>query len=195
VAADRWLVVGLGNPGAEYAATRHNVGADAVRLLARREHTELARNKRVRAEVAEVRGIGPTGVPAVLAVPTTYMNLSGGPAQSAAAWFKIPPERVIVLHDELDVPVGALKLKRGGGHAGHNGLKDIDRALGTRDYIRIRIGIGRPPGRMPSRDYVLRRPPPAEREAIDVVLEEAADAVVQVIGEGLEPAQNRYHTR
>lgn len=195
MADDRWLVVGLGNPGAEYEATRHNVGADAVRRLARREHTELARNKRVRCEIAEVRALGTTDVPTVLAVPITYMNLSGGPVQSAAAWFKIPPERVIVLHDELDVPVGALKLKRGGGHAGHNGLKDVDRALGTRDYIRVRIGVGRPPGRMPGRDYVLRRPAPAEREAIDVVLEEAADAVVQVIGEGLEPAQNRYHTR
>lgn len=195
MAADRWLVVGLGNPGSEYAGTRHNVGADAVRLLAAREHTELARNKRVRCEIAEVRAIGATGAPAVLAVPTTYMNLSGGPVQAAAAWFKIPPEQVIVLHDELDVPPGALKLKRGGGHAGHNGLKDVDRALGTRDYVRIRIGVGRPPGRMPGKDYVLRRPPPADREAIDVVLEEAADAVVQVIGEGLEPTQNRYHTR
>jgi peptidyl-tRNA hydrolase, PTH1 family len=195
VATDRWLVVGLGNPGAEYEGTRHNVGADAVRLLARREHTELARNKRVRCEIVEVRALGRSATPAVLAVPTTYMNLSGGPTQSAAAWFKVDPERVIVLHDDLDVPVGGLKLKRGGGHAGHNGLKDVDRALGTRDYVRVRIGVGRPPGRMPGKDYVLRRPSPADREALDVVLEEAADAVVQVIDEGLEPAQNRYHAR
>jgi peptidyl-tRNA hydrolase, PTH1 family len=195
VAADRWLVVGLGNPGADYEGTRHNVGADAVRLLARREHTELARNKRVRCEIAEVRGLASTGVPVVLAVPSTYMNLSGGPVQSAAAWFKVPPERTVVLHDDLDVPVGSLKLKRGGGHAGHNGLKDVDRALGTRDYVRIRIGVGRPPGRMPGKDYVLRRPTPADREALDVVLEEAADAVAQLVGEGLEPTQNRYHSR
>jgi peptidyl-tRNA hydrolase, PTH1 family len=195
VATDRWLVVGLGNPGADYAGTRHNVGADAVRLLAQREHTELARNKRVRCEVAEVRGLASTGVPVVLAVPSTYMNLSGGPVQSVAAWFKVPPERTVVLHDDLDVPVGALKLKRGGGHAGHNGLKDVDRALGTRDYVRIRIGVGRPPGRMPGKDYVLRRPSPADREALDVVLEEAADAVAQLVGEGLEPTQNRYHSR
>jgi peptidyl-tRNA hydrolase, PTH1 family len=195
VAADRWLVVGLGNPGAEYAGTRHNVGADAVRRLAAREHAELARNKRVRCEIVELRTLGASRTPTVLAVPTTYMNLSGGPVQSAAAWFKVPPERIVVLHDELDLPPGAMKLKRGGGHAGHNGLKDVDRALGTRDYVRIRIGVGRPPGRMPGKDHVLRRPPPAERESIDVVLEEAADAVVQVIDEGLEPTQNRYHTR
>ncbi len=195
MAADRWLVVGLGNPGAEYAGTRHNVGADVIRLLARREHTDLSRNKRVRAEVAEVRSLGSTGTPVALVVPSTYMNLSGGPVQAAANWFKVPVDRIIVLHDELDVPVGGLKLKRGGGHAGHNGLKDVDRALGTRDYVRIRIGVGRPPGRMPGRDHVLRRPQPAEREAIDVVLEEAADAVACVIDEGLDAAQNRYHSR
>jgi peptidyl-tRNA hydrolase, PTH1 family len=131
----------------------------------------------------------------VLAVPTTFMNLSGDPIQSAAAWFKVPPERVIVVHDDLDVPVGGLKLKLGGGHAGHNGLRDTDRALGTREYVRVRIGVGRPPGRMPGKDYVLRRPSPADREVLDVVLEEAADAVTLVIAEGLEPAQNRYHSR
>jgi peptidyl-tRNA hydrolase, PTH1 family len=195
VTADRWLVAGLGNPGREYAGTRHNVGADAVRLLARREHVDLGRNKRVRCEIAEVRGLGTTGVPVVLAVPTTFMNLSGDPIQSAAAWFKVPPERVIVVHDDLDVPVGGLKLKLGGGHAGHNGLRDTDRALGTREYVRVRIGVGRPPGRMPGKDYVLRRPSPADREVLDVVLEEAADAVTLVIAEGLEPAQNRYHSR
>lgn len=195
MAGDRWLVVGLGNPGAEYAGTRHNIGADAVRLLAQREHTELARNKRVRCEVAEVRALGASAVPAALVVPTTYMNLSGGPVQAAAGWFKVPAERIVVLHDDLDIPVGGLKLKAGGGHAGHNGLKDIDRALGTRDYVRIRLGVGRPPGRMPSKDYVLRRPSPADREALDVVLEHAADAVVQLIDEGLEPTQNRHHSR
>lgn len=190
--AERWLVAGLGNPGADYEATRHNVGADAVRLLADREHAPLSRNKRVRCEVAEVRA---DGVPLVLAVPTAYMNRSGDPVQSAASWFKVPPERVIVVHDELDLPVGALRLKRGGGNAGHNGLRDVDRALGTRDYVRVRIGVGRPPGRMPGRDHVLRRFQPADRETIDVVLADAADAIVQVVTEGLEPAQNRYHSR
>jgi peptidyl-tRNA hydrolase, PTH1 family len=193
VALERWLVAGLGNPGAEYAGTRHNVGADVVRRLAAREHTALGRNKRVRCEVGELRTRD--GTPLVLVVPTGYMNRSGDPVQSAAAWFKVPPERTIVVHDELDLPVGGLKLKRGGGHAGHNGLKDVDRALGTRDYLRIRVGVGRPPGRMPSKDHVLRRFPPAEREIIDGVLEDAADAVVQLVTEGLEPTQLRHHSR
>lgn len=192
MADDRWLVAGLGNPGKEYAATRHNVGADAVRVLARRAHVEPARNKRVRCEVAEVRTAGAS---LVLAVPTTYMNRSGDPVQAAAAWFKVPVERTIVIHDDLDLPVGTLRVKRGGGNAGHKGLGDIDRALGTREYLRVRLGIGRPPGRMPSRDYVLRRFQPAERETIDVVLEEAADAVLGLVHDGLEATQNRYHGR
>lgn len=187
---ERWLVVGLGNPEDEYGGTRHNVGADVVRTLARREHVPLSRNKRVRCEVAEMR-LG--GRPAALVIPATYMNLSGGPVQQAAAWFKVDPEHVIVLHDDLDVEVGRLKVKRGGGHAGHNGLKDVDRALGTRDYLRVRIGIGRPPGRQPAKDFVLRRFPPAERETIDVTLQEAGDAVEMLIRDGLEPTQNRYH--
>ncbi len=193
MALERWLVAGLGNPGAEYAHTRHNVGADVVRRLAAREHIELGRNKRVRCEIGELRTGDAT--PLVVAVPTSYMNRSGDPVRSAAAWFKVPPERTIVVHDELDLPVGGLKLKRGGGHAGHNGLRDVDRALGTREYLRIRIGVGRPPGRMPSKDHVLRRFPPAEREIIDVVLEDAAEAVLQLVSEGLEPTQLRYHSR
>lgn len=189
---DRWLVVGLGNPGSEYAGTRHNVGADAVRALAGREHAELSRNKRVRCEVAQA---SVDGVRLVLAVPGSYMNRSGDPVQAAAAWFKVPPERIMVCHDDLDIPVGGLRLKRGGSHAGHRGLKDIDRALGTTDYLRVRIGIGRPPGRMPARDYVLKRFGTAEREEVDVTLAEVGDAIVQVATEGLEPAQNRYHRR
>ena len=192
MADDRWLVVGLGNPGPEYEATRHNVGAEVVRTLARRERAELSRNRRVRAEVAEVRA---DGMRLVLVVPSSYMNRSGGPVQAAAAWFKVAPERLVVCHDDLDVPVGALRLKRGGGNAGHKGLTDIDRALSTPDYLRVRIGIGRPPGRMPARDFVLRRFQPAEREAIDVAVEEAADAVLVLATEGLEAAQNRYHAR
>jgi PTH1 family peptidyl-tRNA hydrolase len=188
--ADRWLVVGLGNPEAEYGGTRHNVGADAVRALARREHVDPSRNKRVRCEIAQTR-FGDQRV--ALAIPSSYMNLSGGPTQQAAAWFKADPEQVIVVHDDLDVEVGRIKVKRGGGHAGHNGLRDIDRALGTRDYLRIRMGIGRPPGRMTGKDFVLRRFHPAEREAIDVTLEEAADAIEMLVRQGLEPTQNRYH--
>jgi peptidyl-tRNA hydrolase, PTH1 family len=189
---DRWLVVGLGNPGETYAQTRHNVGADAVRGFAQREHAQLSRNKRVRCEIAQVDVAGRRFV---LAVPGTYMNRSGDPVQQAAAWFKVPPERLVVCHDDLDVEVGGLRLKRGGGHAGHNGLKDVDRALGTRDYLRVRIGVGRPPGRMPAKDFVLRRFQPADRETVDVVLAEVADAVVSLATEGLEPTQNRYHGR
>jgi peptidyl-tRNA hydrolase, PTH1 family len=189
---DRWLVVGLGNPEGEYGGTRHNVGADAVRALARREHADLARNKRVRCEIGETTVAGRR---LVLAVPSSYMNDSGGPVQQAAAWFKVPLERTIVCHDDLDLEVGDLRLKRGGGHGGHNGLRDLDRAFGDRDYLRVRIGVGRPPGRMPGRDHVLRRFPPAERATIDVVIEEAADAVVMLATDGLEPAQNRYHAK
>ncbi|MFA9432128.1 aminoacyl-tRNA hydrolase [Egicoccus sp. AB-alg2] len=187
---DRWLVVGLGNPELEYGGTRHNVGADAVRAFARREHAQLTRNKRARCETAEVKVAGRRFA---LAIPQSYMNTSGGPVQQAAAWFKVPVDRIIALHDDLDVEPGALKVKRGGSPAGHNGLKDLDRALGSRDYLRVRIGIGRPPGRMPGKDFVLRRFSPAEREIVDVTLEEAADAVVMLATEGLEPTQNRYH--
>ena len=192
MAADRWLVVGLGNPEPEYAATRHNVGADVVRRLAAREHTALARNKRVRCELAEVR-LGAER--AVLAVPQSYMNTSGGPVQAAAAWYKVGVERLVVCHDDLDLEPGQLRLKRGGGDGGHKGLRDVTRALGSPEYLRVRLGVGRPPGRMPARDHVLRRFAPAEREAVDVVIAEAGDAVDQLIAEGLEATQNRYHRR
>jgi peptidyl-tRNA hydrolase, PTH1 family len=189
---DRWLVVGLGNPEADYGRTRHNFGADVVRAFARREHTDLARNKRVRCEIGQATVAGQRFI---LAVPSSYMNRSGGPVQQAATWFKVPMERTIVCHDDLDLDVGSLRLKRGGGHGGHNGLKDLDRALGSRDYLRVRLGVGRPPGRMPGRDHVLRRFPPAERATIDVVVEDAVDAIVLLASEGLEPAQNRYHAK
>ena len=192
MADDRWLVVGLGNPGERYEATRHNVGADAVRRLAADHHGTWSRNKRARCDIAEVVV---DGHKLVLAVPDSYMNRSGGPTQAAAAWYKVEVARIIVCHDDLDLEPGRLRCKRGGGHAGHNGLKDIDRALGSPDYLRVRIGIGRPPGRMPARDHVLRRFAPAERDTVDAGLADAADAVVTLVTEGLEPAQNRYHSR
>lgn len=190
MADDRWLVAGLGNPEDEYGGTRHNVGADLVRLLAARHHTELSRNKRIRCEETQIR-LGDQQV--MLIVPSSYMNNSGGPVQQAASWFDADPERTVVCHDEIDIDVGQLRLKRGGGAGGHNGLKDVDRALGTPDYLRVRIGVGRPPGRMPAKDHVLRRFPPKEREEIDVTLEHAADAVELLVREGLEATQNRYH--
>ncbi len=190
MADERWLVVGLGNPESEYGGTRHNIGADAVRLLARREHADLARNKKTRCEISEVRL---AGAKVVLAVPTSYMNTSGGPVQAAANWFNVPVDRLIVLHDEIDIGLNELRFKRGGGAGGHNGLRDVDRAMGSKEYLRVRIGVGRPPGRQPAKDYVLKRFTSAEREQMDVTLEHVADSVGHLIREGLEPTQNRYH--
>lgn len=190
MADDRWLVAGLGNPEDEYGGTRHNVGADLVRRLAARHHTDLSRNKRIRCEEAQLR-LGDHQV--MLVVPSSYMNNSGGPVQQAASWFDVDPEQTVVCHDEIDIEIGQLRFKRGGGAGGHNGLKDVDRALGTPDYVRVRIGVGRPPGRMPAKDHVLRRFPPKEREEIDVTLEHAADAIELLVREGLEATQNRYH--
>lgn len=187
----RLLVVGLGNPGKDHDRTRHNVGADVVRLLADRHHRHLDHNKRIRCEATEVRLADGTRL--ALVVPTSFMNQSGDPVQAAVRWFSVDPVDLVVLHDDLDLAVGRLRLKRGGGHAGHNGLRDVDRALGTRDYGRVRIGIGRPPGRQPARDHVLRRFSPRDRQVIDVVLEHAADAVEALATTGLEPAQNRYN--
>lgn len=187
---DRWLVIGLGNPGADHAGTRHNVGAEAARALAGRHGVELSGNKRVRCDVGQVRL---AEARLVVAVPHTQMNVSGGPVQQAGRWFKVPVERTIVLHDDLDLDLGQLRVKRGGGHGGHNGLRDLDRALASRDYLRVRIGIGRPPGRMSARDHVLGRFPPADRDVVDDLLQRAGDAVESLIAEGLEPAQNRFH--
>lgn len=189
---ERWLVVGLGNPEATYGGTRHNVGAEAVRTLAARLGASLRPNKRVRCEVAEARD---RGARLVLAVPMSYMNSSGGPARQAASWYKVPPERIVIVHDELDLEVATVRLKLGGGTAGHRGLDDIFRCLGTRDFARVRIGIGRPTGRTEASDHVLGRFAARERAEIDVALEEAADAVLGLVHEGLEPTQNRIHRR
>lgn len=188
---DRWLVVGLGNPEPEYAGTRHNVGAEVVTALADRFGAAPSRNRRTGCRVAEVRD-GQHRV--VLALPAGYMNVSGGPVQRVAAWYDVRPDRMVVVHDDIDLPVGALRLKQGGGTGGHRGLDDIDRRLGSREYLRVRIGVGRPPGRIPARDHVLRPFRPEEREEIEVVLEEAGDAALSLIREGLQATQNRYHT-
>lgn len=190
-AGDRWLVVGLGNPEGEYGGTRHNVGADAVRALADDLGADLSLNKRVRCSIAEARH-GHARV--VLAIPTSYMNESGGPVQQAAAWFKVPPGRLIVVHDELDLEPAVVRLKLGGGVAGHNGLKDVSQRLGTRDFYRVRIGIGRPSYGSP-RDHVLSRFSRQEREQVDVALHDAVDAALGIIDDGLEPTQNRIHAR
>jgi len=188
----RWLVAGLGNPPAQYAGTRHNVGAELIERLAGDAGTSLSRNRRAGCATAEVRLAGD---PVVLAVPEGFMNTSGGPVQRAAGWYRVPVERLVVCHDDLDLPLGEVRLKRGGGAGGHNGLKDLDRALGTPDYLRVRIGVGRPPGTSAAADHVLRPFAAEERDALATVLDTAADAVATLIGDGLEAAQNRHHGR
>ncbi|WP_439645034.1 aminoacyl-tRNA hydrolase [Demequina pelophila] len=186
------LVIGLGNPGPEYEATRHNVGQMVVDELAGRGSAALSVNKKTRTRATTVR-IG--GEAVTLAVPMSYMNLSGGPVSSMAKYLSVAPTDVIVVHDELDIPFGTVKLKRGGGSGGHNGLKDITKALGTPDYIRVRVGIGRPPGRMEAAAFVLKPFSAAERKELPFLLSDGADAVEAILEGGLEAAQMRFHTR
>jgi len=188
---DRWLAVGLRNPERQYGGTRHNVGADALRVLAGRLGASFKPHK-AGAEVADTL-TRPGGVPLTLALPSRYMNESGGPVQAVQAFYKVGHERLIVVHDEIDLPLAALRLKRGGGTAGHNGLRDIVGRTGGPDFLRVRIGVGRPQGRQDPADYVLKRFHPREREEIDVTLELVADAVVSLVEEGLEATQNRFH--
>lgn len=190
------LIVGLGNPGEEYTATRHNIGFMVVEELARRAAAKFSVDRRARALVASVRlgGVGPQSVAAALAKPMSFMNLSGGPTSALAKYFAVPPGEVIVVHDELDLPYGTIRLKRGGGSAGHNGLKDITKALGTPDYVRVRVGIGRPPGGRDAVAHVLKPFSAAERKDLDLVIVEAADAVEAVVLEGLTAAQQRLHS-
>lgn len=202
--SDTWLVVGLGNPGPQYAGNRHNVGQMVLDELARRGQVSFGSkggvlSRRPQAATAEVRiGTLPGGAPgprAVLAKPTTYMNTSGGPVAALARYYDVPPERVIMVHDELDIPFGEIKLKIGGGEGGHNGLRDTTKALGTKDYLRVRVGIGRPPGRMDAADFVLRDFAKRELKELPLLLDDAADAVELLVTEGLERAQLRFHTR
>lgn len=189
-----WLVAGLGNPGREYEHNRHNVGFMIVDLLARRTGARFGRHRRAVADVAETRlGVGLDAPGLVLAKPMTYMNLSGGPVASLASFYKIPAPQVIVVHDELDLPFGVLRTKLGGGEGGHNGLRSISRSLATRDYLRVRFGIGRPPGRQDPADYVLSDFTAAERKELDYLVDRAADIVESLIRVGLEATQNVYH--
>jgi PTH1 family peptidyl-tRNA hydrolase len=192
-----WLVVGLGNPGPKYAGNRHNVGAMVVDELASRGSTKLGTHK-ARASVATVRiGTQPGGAPgpaAVVAVPSSYMNESGGPVKALMSFFSVEVDRLIVVHDELDIPAGDVRLKKGGGEGGHNGLRSVSSALGTKDYLRIRVGIGRPPGRMDAADFVLRDFGTAERKELPFLVGDAADAVEMVVTEGLVLAQQKFHS-
>ncbi|MDV3222368.1 aminoacyl-tRNA hydrolase [Intrasporangium sp.] len=209
---DTWLVVGLGNPGAAYAANRHNVGAMVVDELASRHDlgslvvdrvafrrgtskaggTAGFKTHKARARVAEVRLRVP-GPKLILAVPLTYMNVSGGPVAALMKYYDIPVDRLIVVHDELDIEAGLVRLKRGGGEGGHNGLRSISQSIGTKDYLRVRVGIGRPPGRQDPAEYVLKDFSRNERSELPLLLDEAADAVEALVDVGLVDAQQRFH--
>ena len=193
-----WLVVGLGNPGKEYAGNRHNVGFLVADLLASRVGAKFGRSKRAHAEIAEGRLAnaqgGLSGGPKiVLLKPLTYMNLSGAPVVSTAQFFKVPVANVIAVHDELDVPFGQVRAKRGGGEGGHNGLRSMSKSLSSKEYARVRFGIGRPPGRQDPADYVLSDFSGAERKELEFLVDRAADVVEAIVLEGVEWAQNKYH--
>lgn len=183
------LVVGLGNPGPRYAGNRHNVGFMVLDELARRVGGSFKAH-RGRADVIEGRLADRR---AILAKPKSYMNLSGGPVASLRDFFKVPSADIVVVHDELDIPFATLRLKLGGGDNGHNGLKSITQALGTRDYHRVRVGIGRPTGRQDPADWVLTDFSPVERRELPFHLDRAADAVEALLTKGLAAAQNEFH--
>lgn len=192
--ADSWLILGLGNPGPEYAATRHNIGQMVLDELATKVGGSFKKHSKARAQVLEGR-LGLGGPKVILAKPLTYMNLSGGPTSALANFYGIEPDRIIVVHDELDIPFDSVKLKIGGGEGGHNGLRDISKALATKDYYRVRTGIGRPPGQMPTADFVLKPFTSAEKKDLPFLISHAADATELLIREGLLTAQQQFHTR
>ncbi|HEY7857929.1 MAG TPA: aminoacyl-tRNA hydrolase, partial [Candidatus Nanopelagicales bacterium] len=185
-----WLVVGLGNPGPSYAGNRHNVGFMAVDLLGARAGGRFKAHKG-RCDVVEGRVAGQR---VVLAKPKAFMNLSGGPVAAMRDFFKVPAERIAVVHDELDVDYGSLRLKLGGGDNGHNGLKSIRRSLSSGDFYRVRIGIGRPPGRQDPADFVLRPFGATERAEVPLLVATAADAVEALLQDGLDRTQSRFNT-
>ncbi len=190
-----WLVVGLGNPGPAYAGHRHNVGYLVDDVLAERMGSPFRAHKSGRAEVVEGR-LGPVGSDTprvVLARARSYMNESGGAVSTLAKFYKVPPERIIAIHDELDIPFGALRIKVGGGDNGHNGLRSMRSSLGTGDFYRVRVGIGRPPGRQDPADFVLSNYSASERKHLEINLVEAADAVESLVADGLEKTQQRYN--
>lgn len=189
--AHTWVIVGLGNPGPRYESTRHNVGQLVVDELAARRG-ETFRAHKANARVAET-WLRPGADKLVLAKPNTFMNVSGGPSANLARFYGVEPERVVVVHDELDIPFDTLKLKVGGGHGGHNGVRDVAKALGTPDFPRVRVGIGRPPGRQDPADWVLDPFGPAERRALPTLVQDAADAVELLVADGLVAAQQRWH--
>ncbi|MEU4842095.1 aminoacyl-tRNA hydrolase [Nocardia testacea] len=184
------LVVGLGNPGPAYERTRHNVGFLVADSLAQRVGGRFTAHKKSGADLLQARL---DGRQVLIAKPRSYMNLSGRPVAALARFFSVPPTEVVVIHDELDIPFGEVRLKRGGGEGGHNGLRSVSGALTSKDYLRTRIGIGRPPGRQDPADYVLKPFSSVERKELPTVVEQAADAVELLLRVGLEAAQNQLH--
>ena len=189
--AQTWLVIGLGNPGPQYELTRHNVGQLVVDELAERRRERFSSHK-ANARVAET-WLRPGTAKIVLAKPNSYMNVSGGPVSALAKYYGVDAEHIVVVHDELDIPFDTVKLKIGGGHGGHNGVRDVAKALGTAEFPRVRIGIGRPPGRQDPADWVLDPFSAADRKQLPLLLSDAADAVELLIGDGLLAAQQKHH--
>jgi peptidyl-tRNA hydrolase, PTH1 family len=191
-----WLVVGLGNPGPAYAGHRHNVGYLVVEELATRMGSPFRSHRTGRADVVEGR-LGTPGAPGprvVLARPRCYMNESGGPVKALATFYKLEPEQLVVVHDEIDIPFGTLRVKLGGGDNGHNGLRSVRAALGTGDFHRVRAGVGRPPGRREVADFVLSNYSTAERKELPFQVDRAADAVETLVTEGLAETQQRFNS-
>lgn len=191
-----FLVVGLGNPGPTYAGNRHNVGQMVLDVVAEEVGAPFTAHKS-RAHVCDGRLGFDGGLPGprvILAKSHTYMNVSGPVVANLATFFSITPDHILAIHDELDLPPHSLRLKRGGGEGGHNGLKSMSAALGTKDYLRLRVGVGRPPGRMEPAKFVLRDFPTAERSDLGVTLERAAEAVQDVVHQGFASAQERLHS-
>ncbi len=189
-----WLVVGLGNPGPSYAGNRHNIGYLVNDELASRVGSGFRPHKTGRADVVEGRLGGPGGARVVLARPRCYMNETGGPVSALAKFYKIPVERIIAIHDELDIDFDTLRVKRGGGDNGHNGLRSIRRSMDSGEFYRVRVGIGRPPGRQSPADFVLSDYSSAERRVLPFQIDKAADAVESLITDGLEKTQSSYNS-
>ena len=190
--SNTWLVAGLGNPGPGYSRNRHNVGQMVLDELASRMGGSFKSHKS-RAQVLEGR-IGIGGPRVILAKPLTYMNLSGGPVSALARFYGIDPENIVAVHDEIDIPFNSVKLKLGGGEGGHNGLRDISKALGTKDYLRVRVGVGRPPGRMDTADWVLKDFGTTESKDLPFLVSDGADAVELLLSDGLLAAQQKFHS-
>lgn len=189
--SETWLVAGLGNPGPGYTHNRHNVGQMVVDELATRIGGKFKTHSS-RAQILEGRlGIG--GPKLILAKPMTFMNLSGGPVGNLAKFFGVDPKHVIAIHDEIDIPFDTVKLKLGGGEGGHNGLRDISKALGTKDYPRVRVGVGRPPGRMETADFVLKDFSKDEKKSLPFLLDSSADAVEEIVRSGWEAALKKIN--